>query len=405
MSGSSPLDPSAQGLGRSGPGPRRPDLRSGFADLGGRIWLNCAHQGPLPLAAAREAFEAVGWKVRPAELTTERFASVPARLRAALARAIEAPEQEIALADGASYGLHLLANGLPLAAGDEVLLLEGDFPSNVLPWIGLRERGVVVRTVTPAGGEPVLQPEDVERAIGPRTRVLCTSWVHSFSGWSTDLETIGALCRARGVRFLVNTSQGFGARPLRPAALPVDAIVNVGWKWLCGPYGTGFCWMRQELWDELRINRRYWQSIQTADDLGGGDAGTELPPGLGARRYDVFAPARFLDHVPFAAALEHLLELGLERIAEHDAGLVERLHAGLEGAPYAITSPAPDHPARSQIVVLSHRDEARNRAIFERLGAEGIDVALRRGRLRVSAHLHNTEEEIDRLVEALREAA
>jgi cysteine desulfurase / selenocysteine lyase len=388
----------------SGASTRPSDLRAGFADFGGRIWLNCAHQGPLPLAAAREAFEAVEWKVRPFELTGERFAAVPARLRAAISRLIDAPESEIALTDGASYGLHLLANGLPLGEGDEVLLLRGDFPSNVLPWIGLRERGVVVRELEPEGGVPVLQPADVERAIGPRTRVLCTSWVHSFSGWATDLEAVGALCRERGVRFVVNTSQGLGARPLRPVALPVDAIVNVGWKWLCGPYGTGFCWMREELQNELRVNRRYWLSIQTADDLGGADAGAELPPGLGPRRYDVFAPARFLQNVPFAAALEHLLALGLERIAEHDAGLVERLHAGLEGAPYAVFSPPPDHPAGSQIVVLSHRDEARNRAIFERLDAEAIDVALRRGRLRVSAHLYNTVEEIDRLVEVLRGA-
>lgn len=377
------------------------DLRSGFADLDGRIWLNCSHQGPLPLAAAREAFEAVEWKVRPAELTAERFASVPARLRSALARLLEVSASEIALANGASYGLHLLANGLPLQAGDEVLLLTGDFPSNVLPWIGLRERGVVVRTVTPAGGEPVLQPADVERELGPRTRVLCTSWVHSFSGWTTDLEAIGGLCRARGVRFLVNASQGLGARPLRPAELPVDAIVNVGWKWLCGPYGTGFCWMRPELWDELRVNRRYWQSIQTAEDLGGGDAGTELPAGLGARRYDVFAPASFFNHVPFAAAVEHLLGLGLERIAEHDVALVERLSSGLDPSRYRLTSPPPGHPAGSQIVVLSHVDPERNTPLHARLAEAGIDVALRRGKLRVSAHLYNTADEIDRLLEVL----
>src|SRR5437660_11328667 len=101
-----------------------------FSPFDGKVWLNCAHQGPLPRAAAEEAREAVAWKVRPFELTAERFAGVPARLRRALGRLLGADAEEVVLANSASYGLHLVANGFPWAAGDEVRLVRGDFPSD-----------------------------------------------------------------------------------------------------------------------------------------------------------------------------------------------------------------------------------------------------------------------------------
>jgi len=104
------------------------DFLHDFGPFNGRTWLNCAHQGPLPRIAAEEAREAIGWKVNPYELTTERFNSVPARLKSALARLIGAAADEIILGNSASYGLHLLANGIPWRERDEVLVVAGDFP-------------------------------------------------------------------------------------------------------------------------------------------------------------------------------------------------------------------------------------------------------------------------------------
>ena len=98
---------------------------SDFGPFGDHVWLNCAHQGPIPKVAAAAAKEAVTWKQQPYELTVERFSGIPARLKQALARLINASTEEVILANSASYGLHLLANGLPLKAGDEILLSRG----------------------------------------------------------------------------------------------------------------------------------------------------------------------------------------------------------------------------------------------------------------------------------------
>src|SRR5262245_5235686 len=105
------------------------DFLQDFGPFERRVWLNCAHQGPLPRVAADEAREAISWKVAPHRLTTDRFSAVPQRLKQAIGKLINASPEEIILGNSASYGLHLLANGIRWRAGDEVLLVKGDFPS------------------------------------------------------------------------------------------------------------------------------------------------------------------------------------------------------------------------------------------------------------------------------------
>lgn len=370
-----------------------------FGPFEGRVWLNCAHQAPLPRCAAEAAREAVGWKERPWELTTARFTGVPQRLRQALARLIGAASRDVILANSASYGLHLLANGIDWHSGDEVLCMKGDFPSDILPWLGLERLGVVVRQLQPRGR--VLGADEVDAAIGPRTRLLCTTWVHSFSGHGIDLDAVGAVCRARGVLFIANVSQALGARPLDVGTAPVDGLVCAGWKWLCGPYATGFCWLRPELRDSLIYNQSYWLSLLTSDDLGQDSLDLTLAEDVGGRRYDVFGTANFFNFTAFAAAVEYLLAIGIETIEAHDQALVARLLEGLPRDRFDILSPE-TRPARSTLVLISAKDKGRNRAIYDGLAAAGIHVAFRAGSLRLSPHVYNTPYDIDRALAALK---
>jgi selenocysteine lyase/cysteine desulfurase/GNAT superfamily N-acetyltransferase len=373
-----------------------------FGPFDGAVWLNCAHQGPLPRVAAEEAREAIAWKLRPWELTPERFAEVPARLRTALGRLLGAPADEVVLGNSASYGLHLLANSLPWQEGDEVLLVHGDFPSVLLPWLTLESRGVRVRHVRPARHLP--DAGELAAALTPRTRVFCTTWVHSFSGVACDLEALGSLCRANGTRFVVNAAQALGARPF-DVSLPVDAVVGVGFKWLCGPYGTGFLWMRPDLLRSLRVQQAYWLAQMTAVDLGKEEGDVRLPEGPPtARTFDVFGTANFFNFKPWAAALEYLLGVGIERTAQYDQQLVQRVLDGLDSRQFDVVSPR-EPSRRSTLVVFSHKEPARNRLLHAHLRARGIEVAYRRGRLRIAPHLYNSTDDIDRALTILNTAA
>lgn len=372
----------------------------GFGDFAGRVWLNAAHQGALPLTAAAEAHEAVAWKTMPFELTQERFNGVPQRLRATLGRLVNTKPEDIVLANSASYGLHLIAQAFPWHEGDEVLVMEGDFPSDILPWLLLEERhGVKVVRIRPRGR--VVEEDELRRAITPRTRLFCATWVHSFSGFTIDLDALGTACRDYGVAFVVNISQALGARPLDLARAPVDAVSCVGFKWLCGPYGTGFCWIRPALRDKLHPTKAYWLSMQTAEDLGKEVVETTLRTGLGARAYDIFGTANFFNAKPFAAAVEHLLDLGLERVRDHDQQLVSTFLAMLDRTRFDVISPTAASDRRSTLVFFSHRERDRNRSIHTALAREGIHMAYRGGSLRLAPHLYNGTHDIERAVAAL----
>lgn len=378
-------------------------LSDGFGDFDGRVWLNTAHQGALPIAAAGAAREAIEWKLAPAELTADRFRDVPARLRAALGKLIGAPADDVILANSASYGLHLLANAFPWSEGDEVLVMATDFPSDILPWLTLEKRfGVTVRRLVPGGR--VVSPDELRDAIGPRTRVFCTTWVHSFSGFAVDLEGLGTVCHERGVRFVVNASQAIGARPIDVSRAPVDALVSVGFKWLCGPYGTGFCWIRPDLRGELVPIQAYWLAMQRQEDLGlpVAEQKLELRNDLGARGFEIFGTANFFNFVPWTVSVEHVLELGVERIQEHDQALVERFVSDLP-EPFELQSPH-SGSSRSTLAFFSHRDPSRNTIVYEALARAGIDIASRNQALRLSPHLYNSTEDIDRTLTALERA-
>jgi cysteine desulfurase/selenocysteine lyase len=374
------------------------DYSKDFGPLENTIWLNCAHQGPLPKIAVAQAEEAIAWKIAPYKMTTERFSQVPNNLRRVLGKLIETIPEDIILGNSASYGLHLLANGIPWKTGDEILLVEGDFPSDILPWLSLRNKGVNIRFLKPR--QYVIQADELLGNITPSTRLLCTTLVHSFSGFAVDAQALGEICRAHGILLILNVSQALGARRCGVSDVSADAIVGVGHKWLCGPYGTGFCWINPRLRESLQYNQSYWLTMQTADDLAKEQGIPVLRDDLGARRYDVFGTANFLNFKPLAASIEYLLELGIENIEEYNQNIITRLIEGLDPKKYDLLSPR-SGVIRSTLVFISHKEPARNREVHEELLKENVFVAYRAGKLRFSPHLYNTEADIDRALSIL----
>ena len=363
------------------------------------IWLNTSHQGALPKNAVTALHKAIQWKISPNPLSTpELFSQVPILLREALGRLINAPSEDIILGNSASYGLHLLANGIKLSPGDEILLVEGDFPCDILPWLYLRKQGVKIRFIKPKRAG--LQPEDVLENTGTATRLLCTSWVFSYTGHMINLPAVSSICREKGVKLILNCSQAIGTQPFDVTKGYADAITCVGFKWLCGPYGTGFCWIDPALREDLDYNQAYWLAMQTADDLKTAKGIPEVKEGLGARKYDVFGTANFFNFVPWRVSVEYLLEKSIEKIKAHNDALINYLKENLYRSDYQILTPQSDSHA-STILVISHKDKSRNEEIFELLKQKNIYISLRRENLRFAPHLYNTRGEIDEALSLL----
>jgi cysteine desulfurase/selenocysteine lyase len=374
-----------------------------FGPFEGRVWLNAAHQGPLPRPAIQAAKAALDTKVRPHRIADDAFVGVPRRLRELLGRLIGAPAEQVILGNSASWGLQVLANGLPWQRGDEVIVLADEFPATVFPWLVNERLGVTVRQLEPV--EPVLSPARLDSELTATTRVVAVDWVRSMTGHVVDLEGLHEVCDRAGVHLVANVTQGLGALPVDVAALPLAAISCSGFKWLCGPYATGFAWIRPDVLATMAPVQAYWLALPDGVELDLNREGEHrLRDDLGARAYDVFGTANFLNFMPWTAALEYLLAEGLEAIADHDQALVEQLVGALDGTPYRLLSPT-DPAKRAAIVVISAGEPRRNEEIHQRLAAAGIDVALRAGNLRLSPHLYNTQADIERAVEALLEAS
>jgi cysteine desulfurase / selenocysteine lyase len=362
-----------------------------FPGVADRVWLNTAHQGPLPAVAVAAAERAIAEKTAPYRIPDDAFAERPERLRARLAGLVGGRPDEIVLGNSTSHGLHLVANGLPWSAGDEVIVVEDDYPATVLPFLRLARLGVRIRSVPREG---------LGEAITPRTRVMAVTWVDSFTGTALDLHALGARCRDAGALLVVNGSQAVGARPLDVSATPVDVVAACGYKWLCGPYGTGFTWIRPEVLAGLTSSQAYWLAQRSGGSL---DHMREYEiRDLGVRGFDVFCPAAFLTNDPWSASVALLCDIGVERIAAHDQRLVQLLLDGVDPGRYELVSPAAG-PGRSTLVVLRPRTEPAA-AVVHRLAARGIDVAAREGNVRLTPHLFNTDAQIAQTCDALNTA-
>jgi selenocysteine lyase/cysteine desulfurase len=231
--------------------------------------------------------------------------------------------------------------------------------------------------------------------------VFCTSWVFSFTGRALDIAALGDVCAERGTTFIVNATQAVGARSLDLGGLSVDALVCSGFKWLCGPYGTGFAWLSPALAGRLTYRPAYWLTHQQAlaGDLERGPT-YELAE-VGAAAYDLPETGNFLNFEPWLASLELLGEVGVERIEAHDQELVTELVEGIAESPLELLSPAAG-PERSTLVFASHPDEDRNGEVFDALRDAAVHVAMRAGTLRFSPHLYNGSRDIERALAVLR---
>jgi selenocysteine lyase/cysteine desulfurase len=363
-----------------------------FGPFHDKTWINASSIGAMPRVALKAAEEAIKLNLQPYRLSEEVFVESPKNLKAALGKLIGAPEEEIILGNSATYGVHLWANGMPLQKGDEVLLVKGEFPASILSWLNLREHGIIVREIDPEGY--VLDVRDVTQAITPATKILNATWVDSFTGYQFDAKAIGKACHEHDVLFLLNVTQGLGGQPFNVYKHPVDAITCTGYKWLCGPYGTGFAWMKRDLIDKLDYNQTYWLAMQGDRDMDK-MRDYQIRTNLGAVKYDVFGTANFFNFLPWTESIKYLHSQGLDNIKYHNAKLVDLFLTGLDSSKYNIHSPQ-EKDERTAIILISYREPERNKAIFKNLQEEKIFIAFREGLLRFSPHLYNTTDDIQK---------
>ena len=374
------------------------DHRADFADFDDVIYLDVAHQGPLPKASARAAQAAIEWKKLPHRLPEEEYFGLPDRVRVAAAKLIACRPEEIALTTGASGGLAAVANGLDWKPEDEVLFARGEFPAQFATWLPLGESGrLTVKLIAPR--ERFITADDFIAAITSRTRLVSASLVRFDDGSRLDAKRVAEACHAVGAYLLLDASQCVGAMPLDVRALGADFVVSAGYKWLLSPYGTGLFWIRGELIERMRPAPFYWMALEGANKFHSLTF-DRLRISPGARRWDAPETSSFINLAAMEASLNYLLGVGLEKIWEHVDRLNRIIVDRLPRDRCVLASPA-DSGRRGPIVCLAARHAEHTHELHEHLRQEKIFVSLREGTIRIAPHLYNTERDIVRLITVL----
>jgi selenocysteine lyase/cysteine desulfurase len=310
---------------------------------------------------------------------------------------IGASREEIAFIKNTSEGIATVANGLEWRAGDRIVTTAVEYPANMYPWMDLERRlGVELVTVAERergdGGRAVEMGEILEAAGHPRTRLVALSHVEYASGQRHELAAIGEFCRRRGILFCVDAIQSMGVLPIDVGGMKIDYLAADGHKWLLGPEGAGVFYCRRELLETTRPLAIGWMNV--INDQAYGDYDLTLKSD--ARRYECGTL-----NVPGLLALKGSLELlagvGVEAVAGRLKVLTDRLIEGLRSKGYLVVSPRGEGEWSGIVSFVSSRHD--HLAVARMLRAEHrTEIAVREGRLRVSAHWYNTEEQVDRLV-------
>jgi selenocysteine lyase/cysteine desulfurase len=359
-------------------------------------YFNCASLAPTLRASLDAAEAALARRARPWRITSDDWFSGAEERRALFARLAGVDPDGVALVPATSYGLAVAAANLTAGPGRRVLVLADDYPSNRHTWQRFAGRtGASLVTVERRDGrtwgEAVLEELDERTAV---VAVLATHWT---DGGSVDLVAIGERARQAGAALVVDASQALGAAPLDLAAVRPDYLVTVGYKWLLGPFALGYLYVAERHRDGVPLEEN-WISRLGAEDFGAlVDYQDRYQPG--ARRFDVGQRSHFETTPMAVAALRQLLDWEVERVAATLGQVTGRIQREVEAIGLRLTS----GDRVPHMLGIALPDEARG-AVAAALADAGVFAGVRGSSLRVSPHLWTTDQDVERLVDALSKA-
>jgi selenocysteine lyase/cysteine desulfurase len=324
--------------------------------------------------------------------------------RPKLAALVNASVEEISLTHNVTEGICVVAGGLPLKAGDEVILTDQEHAGNAIPWLARARRDkIVIRYFSPAP-EAALTLERISAVINPRTRVIAVPHITCTTGQVLPGAAISRLGRDRGIWVMLDAAHTPGMMPLDVRALGCDFLASCGHKWLLGPKGTGFLYVRREL---VEVLEPHW--------VGGGvDTGWDVRKGTltlrpDAHRFD-FATQSSALYVGLGAAVDFIHHLGEENVSRRGRTLAKRLRAHLEqlGERVEILTPSEEGGYGS---VLGFRLKSTPFDMLQQMLLEKHHIITRAvpenglNSNRLSFHCYNTPAEVDRVADIIRSVA
>lgn len=382
---------------RGGDAPTIPCQRRLFDIPREVAYLDCAYISPLPTAARAAGEAGMARKSRPWEITPRDFFTESEAARGLFAGLIGATAEDVAVIPSVSYGIGIAAANVAFRQGQTVVTLAEQFPSNVYPWrrLAVDREGSVVTVPPPGDGD---WAGATIGTIDARTAVVAVPNCLWTDGGLVDLEQVSAACREHGAALVVDATQSLGALPLDVGRIQPDFLVSACYKWLLGPYSLGFLHVSPAYHDGRPLEQT-WIGRENSEDFTGlvNYRDTFQP---GARRFDVGERSNFALMPAAKASLELIAGWGIDRIAATLGGFTERIAARARSL--GLTCP-PDDRRAGHFLGIRFPD-GMPEGLVSKLSAAGVYVSVRGVSMRVTPHLYNDAEDVDRLFDVLESA-
>ncbi len=374
--------------------PTAEDARALFDIPPGVVYLNAASKSAIPLAALHAGRIGVGAKAQPWAIDEPGRYTQADHVRALFAGLIGATAHDIAIHPAASYGIATAARQLSPTAGSQIILLEGQFPSNVYAWRQLAaETGAEIITVP--------NPDDddwttaVLGAISDKTAIAALPPVHWVDGTVLDLEKIGVALKNVGAAFVVDATQWIGVQPFDVAAIQADFVVCAAYKWLLGPYGMSLMYAAPAHQNGPPLEEHLFNKGGVASITSG--LGYTNDFSEGAMRYDAGEYLNLITLPMIEASLQQINAWGPAQIGARIAPITARI---ADGAQTLGLNVAPAW-ARCPHIITLRRDGGFPAETVPKLDILGIYVSARGGHIRVSPYVFNDENDANRFLSGL----
>lgn len=308
-------------------------------------------------------------------------------VRCQIAKKINASKDEIFFIQNTSMGINFVANAIDFKAGDNVIITDLEFPSNVYPWFNLKKSGVEVRIVKNHNG--VYSVDQFKELIDENTKAISISWVIASNGTVLDIKSIGEICKSKGIYFNVDGIQGLGALPMDVKNIDCDFFISGFFKWMIGPDGLAFVYIKKEMLDKLNIPWIGWAGMK--DQFNYSEFNFE--PANAAKRFET-------GNMNFSAFY------GLNETLKLTEGYESLIYDRIKELTTYLRN---NLMANSKVKLLSNCKTISGITLFktdkdeivkQRLKESGIAFSYRDG-LRISPHFYNSKEHMDILLNCI----
>ncbi|HEX7333510.1 MAG TPA: aminotransferase class V-fold PLP-dependent enzyme [Pyrinomonadaceae bacterium] len=371
-----------------------PELRAIFPITQRAIYFNHAAVSPPPIPSIQAVESQLRDVHENGSANFRNWLAVKEQARELLAGLLGARPEQVAFMRNTSDSLSTVANGISWQPGDNIITFSREFPSNIYPWLRLRDAfGVEVRMCEEREGR--IDISELESLIDHKTRVVAISHVQYASGFRMDLERLGRAARRHDALFVVDTIQALGVVPTDVEAELIDVAAGASHKWLLAPEGVGYLYLSDRARERIQPTLVGWISVPNPDDYFNFEQGWNR----GTLAWETGTGPAALLH-GFNASLELLSRFGVQKIANYLEELTDYLCERLRGKRYeVVSSRAPGE--KSQIVCIRHLDGLSAMSLYHQLNSKSIVTAPRGDRLRIAPHFYNTAAEVDQFVQAL----